>query len=937
MATLLDKIHKAAASRLVLPANRKPAQELDRYRKFLKVETHRLKILHRGGASGSEVSSARAAVLDVLLKYILEAVLTADAAPDGTSASAAKRDAGSLALVAIGGYGRGELNPFSDIDILFLHDGTLVKRGRPTPYLSSVVDGLLYTLWDIGLKVGHSVRTVPECVAAANDDMQTKTALIEARLVFGAPGLFEKLRKAIEAKCVKGHETEYIKARLDDQKSRRLKFGASVALQEPNIKNGCGGLRDYQSLFWMAFVKYRSRSPADLEEKKLISETERKMLEGGYDFLLRVRTELHYQEGRQVDVLRRNVQPTVAQHLGYTERSPRKRLESFMHDVYRHLRNLHLLTRLLEERLSLLPQPARLPSLRQIIHDRTPRPRPIDGFRFVDGRIHAASSRVFRDQPRRLMRVFLHAQQRGLRLHPDLAQLLRNNLQLIGRDFLGDAHIRETFLEILNQRGSVAPVLRSMHELGLLGKYLPEFGKLTCLVQHEFYHQYTADEHTLECIAKLDEIWEAKSPPASQYTDMFLRVERPYVLYLALLLHDAGKAVPGKNHCIVGAKLAVRVAKRLDLNEHTTQTLCLLIKHHLTMVQISQRRDLDDPAEIRSFAEVVQTEENLRLLTLHTFSDSRGTSKDLWNDFKNSLLLTLFDRARQDLLGGTVFIHAEARQREKLVAGTRRFLPKTLAEEEIRAHLENMPPRYFRARDTREMAEDVATVHRFMHLQISEEGNKALAPVVNWNNQPDRGHTALHLCTWDRAGLFSTIAGSLAAAGLNILSAQIFTRQDGIVLDVFLVTSASTGLLAQKDEKAAFERIIREALIAGRTDFDPLIRPLLGGSPRYTTFAEDWIAIDIAFDNDTSPTRTVIDVESEDRVGLLYYISRALHRLDLDIVLAKISTEKGAAIDTFYVRDADGNKILSADRQSKIRKTLTEAIQRIDARSSTGK
>src|SRR5260221_2848151 len=336
----------------------------------------------------------------------------------------------------------------------------------------------------------------------------------------------------------------------------------------------------------------------EMAKKGLMTAGERKQLETAYDFLLSARTELHYQVDRAVDVLSKGLQPPVAHHLGYTDRSPSKRLERFMRDLYRHSRNIYLTTRTLEERLALLPQAKRLPSLRKFFSapfGRLP-DEVIDGFKFKEGQILALSNRVFRDQPRRLMRVFLHSQQRGLKLHPDLRQLIRNDLSLVDRTFLYDEHLRETFLEILNQRGNVGHVLRAMHEVGLLGKYIPEFGKLTCLVQHEFYHQYAADEHTLICLEKLDKVWEAEKPPFSHYAEMFRNVEHQFVLYLALLLHDAGKAYHTGKHEQMGGLLAMRVARRLNLDGATTHTLRLLIENHVVMSQISQRRDLEDLA-----------------------------------------------------------------------------------------------------------------------------------------------------------------------------------------------------------------------------------------------------------------------------------------------------------------------------------------------------
>jgi len=555
---------------------------------------------------------------------------------------------------------------------------------------------------------------------------------------------------------------------------------------------------------------------------------------------------------------------------------------------------------------------------------------PIDGFKISAGEIHATSTRVFKEQPRRLMRVFLYAQQRGLALHPDLAQLIRNQLSLVDRAFLTDEHVRETFLTILNQRGNVAPILRAMHEVDLLGKYIPEFGKLTCLVQHEFYHQYTADEHTLVCLEQLDRIWDAKSPPHSTYLPLFQKLERPVLLYLALLLHDVGKPEGHGNHSAVSASLALRVAKRLGLDGAATHTLRLVIENHLVMASVSQRRDLDDPAVLRNFAKQIQNPETLALLTLHTFADSLATSDKLWNGFKDSLLWTLHRKALDLMTGGTEFVRAEEKQRELLMDEVLRQLPASLSEEELHAHFGTLPPRYFQIHSAREVLEDLVLAHRFMRLQVSED-ESPLAPVVNWRNEPDRGCSIVKICTWDRAGLFCKIAGSLSAAGLNILSAQIFTRTDGIVLDTLSVTDAKTGNLGATDQRDHFEKVLYKALIGEELDFHALIARQKVTRPFYHAYTGERIPTQIRFDNESSDTRTLIEVETEDRLGLLYMISQTLAELDLDISAAKISTEKGAAIDSFYVRELDGQKIIAVDRQRAIERKLRHAINSLQA------
>ena len=924
MQELLRKIEADAAARLHLPPGRQATQELARYKAFLKVETHRLMMRHRAGGGGLEICRARAAILDVLLRYLWEAAR-------GGLSEQVQREFPPLALVAIGGYGRAELNPHSDVDFMFLHDRQ-VAANRPLPHLSRLIDGILYPLWDIGLKVGHSVRTVDDCVKIANSDMQSKTSLIESRLIAGDEPLFRKFQKALVAKGVEGHEEEYIAMRLQDQAARRAKFGNSSCMQEPNLKSGCGGLRDFQNLLWMAFFKYRTRSLNELQTHELIGEAERKQLEAAYDFLLRVRTEMHYHFNRPLDVLGKNLQPAVAYNLGYRERSPSKRIERFMRDVYTHARNIFLITRTLEQRLALLPQPRRLAALRAWLpHPRKRVSEPVDGFKFLDREIHAASPNVFREQPRRLMRVFLYAQQRGLGLHPDLVQLIRHQLGLVDRAFLSDEHVRETFLTILSQRGNVAPILRAMHEADLLGKYLPEFGKLTCLVQHEFYHQYTADEHVLMCLEQLDKIWDAKDPPYGAYLPLFQKLERPCLLYLGLLLHDTGKPESHGNHSAVGADLATRVARRLGLDGATTQTLRLLVEHHLLMASTSQRRDLDDPAVIRKFAKQIQNAEVLSLLTLQTFVDSQATSDKLWNGFKDSLLWSLHAKTVQLMSGGAEFARAEEKQRESLLEEVRQLLPRQLSEEELHAHFATLPPRYFQIHAARQILDDLLLAHRFMRLQIAE-AEDGLAPVIDWQNEPDRAGNAVKVCTWDRAGLFRKIAGSLSAAGLNIFSAQIFTRADGIVLDTFFVNDARAGGLAGPEQCHSFETVIGRALTGDEVDFPSLIARQKLSRPAYYAYAGERIPTCVHIENDSSETRTLVEIETEDRVGLLYTISETLSELALDISAAKICTERGAAIDSFYVSELSGGKVLAPDRHRAIERQLIHAINALDQR-----
>ncbi|MBX3748008.1 MAG: [protein-PII] uridylyltransferase [Verrucomicrobiae bacterium] len=914
MPTLTEKLSASAHARLRLPAGRLPCEEPDRFRRFLKIETQRLRILHRAGGGGREVCRARAEMIDLLLQHTFDAyraALASDFPPE------------PLAVVALGGYGRAELNPHSDLDIAVLHDR---RTHEPGPFVRALMEKFVPFLWTVGLECHPVVRNLDDCVREANRRMDSRTALVEARQVWGDRRLFAQMRIVLEDRCLKGREEAYVEERLKDQQERRAKWGHSYCLLEPNVKSGCGGLRDYQNLRWMAAVRFHVADLGDLVGRKLLDRATWRQLERSYDFLLRVRNELHHQQSRKNDILTRALQPSVAHHLGYHDRSLARRVERFMGDYYREVRHLHLITRNLERRLA-LRKPGRLARLGRIIQRATPFREPVfDGLRAHDGELVASSSRIFRDQPRRLIRAFLHAQQLGLPFHPDLEDAIRRHLSLVNREFLADPRVHQTFLEILNRRGDVARILRAMHETGFLAKYMPAFHRLTCRVQHEFYHLYTADEHTLVCLEVLDRIWDAREQPFAAYTEMFRALDRPYILYLALLLHDVGKASHTRDHAAESTRVALTQTRRLRLPAPASATVAFLVRHHLLMARLSQKFDLDDPEVIRDFASSVQTPEHLHLLTLHTFADSMATSESLWTPFKESLLWTLHRRAEGVLAGDDHFRGAAHERLKSLRAEVRRQLPRTIQADEIESHFSHLPERYFLVHSAREIAGDISLAHRFMWNQLAPDG-RVLDPVIAWHAEPDRGYSVLKICTWDRPRLFNRVAGALAASALNILGARIFSRPDGPVFDTLFVTDPQTARVPAREARECFDDLLTRSLRGEPLDFPRLIAQHRNHAapPLFAGFEP--IPARIAFDNTTVRDRTVIEIEGPDRIGLLFDLTDALADLGLDITFARISTEKGAAIDTFYVTEDEGTPVTRAERRRDIEHRLRTTLQ----------
>src|SRR5437763_6881664 len=769
----LEKVLAHAESRLAPTGTRRPTEVLPLYKKFLKVEEHRLRLRHQAGGGGREICARRAELVDVLLRYAF-----------GAASSAAARGNGEaqvpLALIALGGYGRGELNPFSDVDVMLLHQ----QRAEVSPHLAEMVNQILYILWDSGFKVGHSTRSIKEAIAQANSDMRTKTAMLEARFLAGNTELATEFREQFRSKCVVGHERDYVELRMEDQVARHKKFGDSVYLQEPNLKSGCGGLRDYQNLLWITYFKEGSLSTNQLVGKDWLSESDQRRIERAYDFLLRLRTDLHYATGRATDVLHINLQEQVARRLNYSPRNGQLRSEALMRHYYEHTRNIFRVTERITEQFVSGYVTNKTRALFSFLPLVGAAKTPIgDSFFVRNKHLHSARHDLFRKEPEQMMRAFELAQQRSLDLSPELADLLSRSLRHATRTYPYARGTREIFKLILSQKGRVGRILRTMHRVDFLGRYIPEFGQLTCLVQHEFLHRYTADEHTLVCIDKLDALAETNDPKLIAYRNIFEQLEDPLVLYLALLLHDSGKAVGARPHSEASALFAQRVAARLQLSSEQRKSLILLVDHPLTLSRIAQQRNLDDPATVMEFGRIVKHQRNLNALMLLTLADGQGTSPEAWSDWKESLVWQLFHETSCYLADRKSYYEQTRIERESLQAAAAKNLSPDYTAE-IDAHFEFMPDNYFRATDVPEIIEHLKLFRSFLE-NVSDSGESPLAAAIKWKIMPEQGHSVVTFCTWERERLLAKVAGSFSVVPLTILSADVFPRGDNVVLSIF--------------------------------------------------------------------------------------------------------------------------------------------------------
>jgi [protein-PII] uridylyltransferase len=893
MSQHLEKILAHAERQLTSEGSRRLRERLDLYKKFLKIEEHRLRLKHYSGAGGLEIVRDRAALLDIVLRHLFEGALDGSDYADKTP---------PVALLAIGGYGRGELSPYSDVDILFLHDSSRISSEA-----AEVIEQVLYMLWDVGFKVGHSTRSIDEAIKLANADVLTKTSLLESRFLAGDHRRHSKFRREFFERCVRGQVDHYLKWRLENQDERHRKYGGSVFMQEPNIKNGCGGLRDYHNMQWICYFRDGVMSTAKLVERKYISESDRRAIDRAYDFLLRVRTELHYLSKRPSDLLTLFYQGQIANSFHYPQKNVLRRSESFMRDYYQHGRTIYLTAKRVTEGFLLpdISEKEQKPVF-GFLAKRKLKTEQFDGF-YSHGRlIYAENPEIFHEDPFRLIRVFLYAQQRELELSSELQQLIRRRTRLVNRTFQYARAARETFQAILSRKGQVGHVLRMMHEVDFLGKYMPEFGELTCLVQHEFFHRYTADEHTLVCIEKLDSLIDTEDPKLAPYKSLFLKLEDPYVLYLALLLHDTGKASGARHHAEASALSAQKVAARLQLAPERRRKLILLVDHHMTLSEIAQRRNLEDSVTIADFAEVVRNPENLDGLMLLTLADGQGTGGQNWSDWKETLVWHLYHATSSYLHDEREFFAERRIAREDLQQAVSKKMAKDSAEE-IEVHFSSMPDRYFQSHNVNEIVGHLRLFRSFVELRLRNP-KLALSAAVKWQSKPDQGHSEFWICTWDRAALMAKIAGSFATASINILSADVYTRVDNLMLAIFRVCDTSFRPVSDERDLQQVESVLQESLEKIDYDFSPLMEKARKRTAFHLPIGLE-LPTKLVISNEIHSGYTVIDLQTADRLGLLYDLLICLSRAKVNITSSRIATEKGAAFDSFYVTDLEGRKI----------------------------
>jgi [protein-PII] uridylyltransferase len=879
------------ARRAEAKAERQPDRRrlrVDFFRAALAEGLESLKARHADGASGQESVRAHSGFVDDLVGSLVRLIAT-DLARETLAPT-------PFVVVALGGYGRGELHPSSDIDLMVVHDGEL------SPYVQRVTQELLYTLWDLGLQLGHSLRSLDDCVAMARTDLPSRTSMQEARLVAGERRLFTRFRRVLRENVYRRDFEQFLAATLAERDQRYRKFGASPYVGEPNIKESAGGLRDVHTAMWLGAAKFDARTLRELCDKGLITAREQALADAALTFLWRVRNELHFLSGFKNDVLSRELQPRIAENLGYVSDPTSLGVERFMRDYYFHARAIHRVSRRLiarcQETLS-----------RRGAAERRDRQQALaDGLVFIDGRLHATDRdpRIFRTDPARLMKVFWHLHRLGCELSLDLERAVEDSLDAVDEGFRRSPVVRDLFLDICRNWGRVALTLSEMHELGLLGRYLPEFGALTCLVQYDVYHRFSADQHSLLAVEHLEAVAPGKSAESEGVAQVWSEVEKPELLMLGMLLHDIGKA-KGHGHVAKGIPLAQELTARLALPAEDAGVVEFLVAHHLTMSHVAQRRDIDDPKTIADFTEAVGDPQRLRMLYLLTYADMRAVGPGVLTPWQAVVLHELYRRTLSRLTGGRVERPSRLQLTERLLARVRDEVPR----QAVKAHVAMVSDRYVASTSVQRMAE-----HLRMLRRLDE------APVVTeLFHHPDLGSSDLVVVTSDVPGLFSLIAGTLASRNINIMSAQIHTRADGIAIDTFQVNDPTGEVVTSTAHWARTLETLRAVIVGEQRVESLLAQRRAAGRP-----TPEPALPKITVNNELSDDHTVIEVKCPDRLGLLYLITRTLSALELDIATARIATEIDQAFDTFYVHDAKERKIEDPATLYAVRTALEQAL-----------
>ncbi len=806
-----------------------------------------------------------------------------------------------IAVIAVGGYGRAEMAPYSDVDLLFL------TPWKITPWAESVIESMLYILWDLRLKVGHASRTVKDCIRLAREDITIRTALLEHRHLCGDRRLSAELRDRLRSEVFRGTAAAFIEGKLAERDDRHDRQGGKRYVLEPNVKEGKGGLRDLQTLYWIGKYVHQADRSEDLVDLGVFGPDEFRAFEQAEDFLWAVRCHLHLISGRAMDQLTFDLQVDVAARMSYKDGGGRRAVEHFMQDYFRHATRVGDLTRIFLTALEanhVKTAPARLSDL-------FTRPKRLrHGFRLDSNRVTVSDPAAFLADPLNLLRLFGEALRTGHLIHPQAMRLVSANLSLIDDAMRTNPEAAHLFLDLLLEHGNPERALRRMNELGVLSAFIPEWEPIRAMMQFNVYHSFTVDEHIIQCVSNLAQIERGELVEELPVASGILKggqVNRR-VLYLALILHDMGKGRP-EDHSILGAQIARRVCPRFGLSDDECDTVEWLVRYHLLMSDMAQKRDISDPRTVRDFAKAVKTRKRLDLLTVLTVCDIRGVGPKAWNNWKAMLLRRLYHETATALEGGLENVNRDKREGEAMLALTAQL--KGWSEDSLRRELTRHYDPYWQGLST-----DTHAVFARLLRDIPDDEIR-----LDVKADPDHDATRACFALTDHPGIFSRLAGALALVGANVVDARTYTSKDGYATAVFWVQDAS----GHPYEEARLPRL--RAMIDKTLRGEVVARDALKDRDKFKKRERQFrFPTSVTFDNGGSDIYTIIEVDTRDRPALLYDLTRTLAASNIYIASAVIATYGAQVVDTFYVKDMFGLKLYTKSRQDALERKLRQAI-----------
>ena len=883
----------ALAARISVPFADKP-QVLQACKDWLEEAREAVKAEFLGSNKIAKLLVGQTKIVDSLLGVLYKM------AEDEAAGLGAK-----IALVAGGGYGRGELFPYSDIDILFLYDHKNEEQA------AEIVEQILYILWDLGFKVGQAHRTIKEAIELAKNDITIRTNLLDARLIAGDIELFSNFETRFNAELIKGKELEFVEAKLAERDARHQRFGDSRYMLEPNVKEGKGGLRDAHTLWWLVRAAYGIASIGELVEKGLVSREEYKAFEQAQTFLCSVRAHLHYIAGRAEDRLTFDYQHALAVAMGFSHPSINRAIERFMRRYFVAVRTVSSTTRvfcaLLEDEKKRKPRNP-FASLRNIKWG-------LNYFKLDGERLNVKTDNLFEHTPFAMLELFHVAQKHNLDIHPHALKLVASNLHRIDDNFRADPKANEIFLEILLSKKSAETTLRKISDVGVLGRFIREFGRIIGQTQFNMYHVFTVDEHTLVAIGVLHAIESGSLKKiAPMASDIIHRIALKRVLYLALFCHDIAKG-QGGDHSVLGEKVAMRLAKRFGFSDDEAQTTGWLVQNHLLFSNTATKRDLNDPKTVQDFVAIVQSPERLKLLLVLTVADIRAVSPHAWNNWKAGLLRELYTRAQQCM--GTGKIELKQGQENLFIEDLKKLLIGWNEKEILHYQQQGTPSFWTSVSPSR---------HAVIANMVRAAEDSAHPLLIDTQHDYENSITEIIVCTLDSHGLFSKVAGAMSLAGANIISAKIFTLKNGIAVEIFQIQDLSGEVFDNAGRLAKMSVYIEQVLSSEIKLEEEFKNRSTARKIQHSRSKSVPLLGQVLVDNEASHIHSVIELMARDRTGLLHDVTRVIAELGLSIVTAHISTYGTQVADVFYVKDNFGMKILSAAKTKQIREKLLEVV-----------